>query len=183
MDYNVELFAGDGFLLTRNNSHHYTLRFDTENKNILLSNIIDFPLVKLIYDLNTDIYEKVIFNKTSENEGNLIILVKHFFQDIGLPQRYAHVNIKKCVTEEKIVFDLYTIKNQMPIEIPDDVILLDIEKLTINCILITPHKVNICANIHVASDLDIPIFYEKMVGKIIYKIFNRLKQFIENVCI
>ena len=71
----------------------------------------------------------------------------------------------------------------MPIEIPDDVILLDIEKLTINCILITPHKVNICANIHVVSDLDIPIFYEKMVGKIIYKIFNRLKQFIENVCI
>ena len=57
MDLETVLFNKDNFKFTRVNQNHYIIEFTIENNNIDLSKIIDFNLIKLIYDLNTDIYE------------------------------------------------------------------------------------------------------------------------------
>ena len=58
----TELYSKEGFVFTKNEKNNYSLSFEMVNKNIILSKIIDFNLVKLIYDLNSDIYEKINLN-------------------------------------------------------------------------------------------------------------------------
>ena len=48
-------------------------------------------------------------------------------------------------------------------------------------IKIQNHTINVSCNIDLIDNHNIPSFAEKMIGNIIYNIFNRLKQFIENI--
>lgn len=177
------LFNKEGFEFNRSSKNNYTLNFNMENKNIYISKIIDFNLIKLIYDLNSDIYEKVEMNKLSEDEAFVILLMKHLFEDIGLPQRYSVINIKKYMDNDKIIFQSNTIDCDKPIGIPLESEVLNIKNLICVCNLITPHKAHFSFNIHFGPGTKIPPFAEKMVGMIIYKIFNRVKQFIENIIV
>ncbi len=54
------LINKDGFLFSIVEKNHYKLTFSMTNKNIVMSKIIDFGLIKLVYDLNSDVYEKSI---------------------------------------------------------------------------------------------------------------------------
>jgi len=62
------LFDKDGFQFSRVKKNNYKIAFFMENSNIILSKIIDFNLIKLIYDLNGDVYEKVSIEQLNENE-------------------------------------------------------------------------------------------------------------------
>ena len=48
----TELYSKEGFTFIKNEKNNYILTFEMENNHIILSKIIDFNLVKLIYDLN-----------------------------------------------------------------------------------------------------------------------------------
>ena len=93
----VELFNKENCTFKRYGLNKYLLEYFMENKNIYMEKIIDFSLIQLIYNLNPDIYEHIEFNKINENEVVAILLMKHFFEDIGFPQRYSFMNIKKIV--------------------------------------------------------------------------------------
>ena len=108
--------------------------------------------------------------------------MKHFFEDIGLPQRYSFMNIKKIIEKNRILFKAQTIiQNDKPKNIPSEAQVLSIDNLTCICDLITPHKVKISFDINFNSGFNIPLFAEKMIGIIIHKIFKRLKLFIEKI--
>ena len=64
----TELYSKEGFTFIKNEQNNYSLTFEMENNHIILSKIIDFNLVKLIYDLNKDIYEKANIKIINENE-------------------------------------------------------------------------------------------------------------------
>jgi len=183
METESVLFIKDGFEFKRTSKNHYTLQFSMENKLIFMSKVIDFNLIKLIYDLNKDIYEKVEFNTFSENETVLTLLIKHLFEDIGLPQRYSVLHIKRIIDENQITFQSNTIECEKPSGIPLEAELLLVKNLSCVCNLITPHKVNFSFNIHFGAGVQFPPFAEKMIGMIIYKIFTRVKQFIENIVV
>ena len=53
----TELYSKEGFRFVKNENNNYNLSFEMENNHIILSKIIDFNLVKLIYDLNVDIFK------------------------------------------------------------------------------------------------------------------------------
>ena len=181
MEKEIEIINKDNCIFKRCNKNTYTLQFEIENENIYLSKIIDFSLIKLIYDLNPDIYEKFDFQKINENEGISIMLIKHFFEDLGLPQRYSFIHIQKIIEEKQILFKSTTIHSEKPSIIPKSAEILSIENLTCICDLITPHKILFSLNIDFESGFNIPLFAEKMIGIIIHKIFKRIKQFIENL--
>ena len=63
-------------------------------------------------------------------------------------------------------------------EISSNAELLNITNSTLNCEIITPHKINIECNF-LLEHINIPEIVEKLIGIILYKIFKRLKQFIE----
>lgn len=177
----TELYSKEGFIFIKNDKNNYSLSFEMKNNNIILSKIIDFNLVKLIYDLNNDIYEKVNLKIINENEATINLLMRHLFEDLGLPQRFSYVNIKKIYQENKIIFESETIKSERPEGMPQDAELVPIRKMISNCDIITPHKIQFTFDVLFENNMLVPPVAEKLVGIILYKIFNRVKQFIENV--
>jgi len=171
----------DGFKFVKFNTSHYGLNFSIENKNIDLSKVVDFSLIKLIYDLNRDIYEKVIFDTINDNEAVAMLLMKNFFEELGLPQRFSYIHMKKHTTDDKIIFKSQSIKSHRPENVPDDSELMAIQDMECIATIVNPHKVTFNYNIIFDEDTKILPFAEKMVGIILNKIFNRVKQFIEKI--
>jgi hypothetical protein len=177
------LFEKDGMNFTKITNNKYSMTFTMENKNIILANVINLNLIKLIYDLNTDVYEKVLFEQINDNEANVTLLMKNFFEDLGLPQKYVCLHIIKSLSNNTIIFNSKSIQSIRPKDIP-----LDAEQMAMKenigiCEIITPHKVNFSFTVLFDENVMIPIFAEKMIGIILNKIFKRVKQFIENITI
>ena len=108
--------------------------------------------------------------------------MKHFFIDVGLPQRYSYVNMKKTIIDnEHNNFTAKTITDFKPENIPDEIELVPMENMSIDCKLIGPHKVNFNCVILFKKNIKIPPFVEKIIGVLVNKIFNRVKIFIENI--
>jgi uncharacterized protein YkvS len=175
------LFNKDGFIFSRVEKNKYNMKFSMENKNIILSKIIDFNLIKLIYDLNGDVYEKVTMEYLNENEVIATLLLRHLFQDLGLPQKFSFIHVKRFIENHSIVFKSHSIKSYRPEGIPSDAELMAIEDLTTVCNIISPHHMDFSFSILFDASMNIPPFAEKIVGMILNKIFKRVKQFIENV--
>ncbi len=175
------LYSKEGFTFVKQCKNNYALSFQMENNCIDLSKIIDFSLVKLIYDLNGDIYEKVHLEKINDNEAIMNILMKHLFEDIGLPQRFSYVHVLKNVDIEnhKITFISKSIYSDRPPDMPEHSEQLPIQNVTCECNILTPHQIKFSFHVAFEDKMNIPPFAEKMVGLILFKIFNRVKQFIE----
>ena len=179
-EYNI-LYSKEGFIFIKNHKNNYILSFDIQNNHIILPKIIDFNLIKLIYDLNNDIYEKVNLKIINENEATINLLMKNLFEELGLPQKFSYLHMKKIVEENNIKFISQSIKSERPEGIPNDAELMLIQNMTCNCDFINQHQIKFTCNILFESVMNIPPVAEKLVGLILYKIFNRVKQFIENV--
>ena len=174
------LYEKDGMIFTKIDDKKYNLSFSMENKNILIANIIDFSLFKLIYELNGDIYESVNLTKINENEAITVLVMKHLFEDLGLPQRYSYLHMTKIANNNQIVFRSQSIHTERPPGIPDDAKMMAMKENIGVCDIVTPHKVNFSFTVIFEDYVEIPPFAEKMVGLILNKIFKRVKQFIEN---
>jgi hypothetical protein len=181
MDTEIILFNKDGLKFVKLDKNIYTLQFDIKNNNIHLPNIIDFSLLKLIYELNPDIYESVNIENHKENEIITTILMKHFFEDIGISQRFLLLHIQKLTEPNKITFVSSSIRNFKPEGLPKETELLNIKTMKTICEIENPHKIKFHFNIIFDENMNIPEFVESIIGKIINKIFIRVKQFIENV--
>jgi hypothetical protein len=166
---------------TKISDKNYNLQFVIENKNILMANIVDFSLLKLMYDLNGDIYESVQLEKINENEATATILVKHLFEDLGLPQKYSCVHIQKTVNNNQTIFRSQSIVTEKPKHIPADAELMAMKENIGICDVLTPHKINFSFTVLFEDYVKIPQFAEKLVGVILNKIFKRVKLFIENI--
>jgi hypothetical protein len=175
------LFNKEGFIFSRIKKNHYKLEFTMENNNIIISKIIDFNLIKLIYDLNPDVYEKVELQKINDFEAIVSLLLKHFFEDLGLPQKYSFLHMKKTIEERRITFQSQSIRTHKPEWIPNDAEQMNIQDFISVCDIITPHKIDFNFNVLFDPNAKVPPFAEKMVGTILFKIFKRVKQFIENI--
>jgi len=173
----------NGMKLIRNPDNVFNFVCTIENKHIYLDKIINFELIKLIFEINNDIYEKVIMNKIDDNNAEFIFVMKHFFADIGLPQRYYHFMMKKNfnINENKIVFTSETINDKKPDFISKDIEFLSIDKMIYECQFtsLQRDKMLFSALISFDKNLSIPEYVEKVVGLIVNKIFIRVKQFIE----
>ncbi len=173
----------NGMKLVRKPNNEFNFVCTIENKNIYLDKIINFDLIKLIFDINNDIYEKVIMNKIDDSKAEFIFVMKHFFADIGLPQRYYHFLMLKEYNqnENKIVFMTEPINVKKPNFINDDIEFLPINKMVYECQFTSLQRDKMLFNALVSFDKSLPIpeYIEKVVALIVHKIFIRIKQFIE----
>ena len=177
----LNLYSKEGFIFTKNDKNDYSLFFQMENQHIILSKIIDFNLIKLIYDLNTDIYEKVNFSIINENEAIINLLMKSLFEEIGMPQRFSYLKGRRTVNDNSISFIFQTIKRERPEDMPFNAELIPIQNMTCKCNILTPHKIEFMCNICFENTNIVPSVVEKMIGIILFKVFKRVKQFIENL--
>jgi hypothetical protein len=174
------IYEKDGMIFTKIDDKKYCLTFSMENKNILIANIIDFNLFKLIYELNSDIYERVDLQKLNENQAVVTLLIRHLFEDLGLPQKYSYLHMTKTVNNHQIVFRSQSIHAERPEGVPDEAEFIAMKENIGVCEIVTPHKMNFYFTVQFEDYVEIPQFAEKMVGILLNKIFKRVKQFIEN---
>jgi hypothetical protein len=170
------------FIFRRKSEHNYEINLSMKNNHILLDQLVDFGLMKLIYDLNPDIYIQSSIEKLNENEAIVTLLLKHLFEDVGLPQKYSHVHMKKIVEQNKVTFISQSIDSYRPEGIPEHAELMSIEHMECICNIESPHKINFTFEVKFNEKRRIPpIFIQKIIGVVMNKIFNRVKQFIENL--
>jgi hypothetical protein len=183
MEEPMVLYSKDEFVFIKNGKNNYSISFQIQNNNVILPKIIDFNLIKLIYDLNSDIYEKINIQIINDNEAILNLLMKHLFEDLGLPQRFSYVHMKRVVDldNNNIIFTSKSIKDGRPSDMPSNALLLPVKNMITTCKIITDHIVKFSCNILYDDDMIIPQVAEKLIGIILFKIFKRVKQFIENV--
>jgi len=134
-----------------------------------------------MYDLSPDIFESVKFVKSNEDEAIITLLIKHLFQEIGLPQKYLYLHMKRTESAASVVFEAVTIDQKRPDNIPDDAELLVLSRMVNACEIISPNSIKLLHTIVLDEGHTIQPYVEKFIGTILSKIFKRLKQFIENV--
>ena len=171
------------FVFSKKGSHHYSTEFKLCNNQINISKIVNFELIKLIYDLNPDIYEHSIIVKKTEEDANCLLVMKHFFKDIGLPKRYVYVNIKKQITSDKIIFSGKSIYDEIPDNLPIGCEQLPINNFTYECTINSLHEISVTQNVYFDKKLTIPGFVEKILGNILINLFLKVKLFIENIIV
>ena len=177
------LFEKDNMKFTKITDKKYCMTFSMENQNIVLANVIDINLIKLIYDLNPDVYESVLLEIINDDESIVTLVLKNFFEDLGLQQKYSYLHIKKTISNNTIIFNSQSIKSERPPNIPAGAERVAMKENIGVCEIITPHKVNFSFTVLFEDNIIIPVFMEKMIGVILNKIFKRVKQFIENITI
>lgn len=173
------LYNKEGTKISKISDGYFHINFSIQNQNIILASVLNFDMLKLIYDLNPDICEKVELQKINENECLITILVKNFFEDLGIAQKFSCLKVQKTV-DKSIHFRFQTHKNYQPKWITDDIELAVIDEIHVVCTSKSPHDVDFFCSIQFPTN-NIPAFVQKMSVMIVHKIINRLKQFIENV--
>ena len=173
----------DGLSFKKEAKNHYTLHHFLENDNIIMEKIIDFSLIKLVYDLNPDVYHTSSVTKLDDNQAIIFFLLKHFFEDFGLPQRYSYVHCIKNREGNAISFTNKTIYDTKSLDIPEDAEIMPLQELNATFTIINDHKIEAICDVKFDKKLTIPVFAEKMIGVILLKVFKRLKLFIEKISI
>jgi len=176
------IFIKNDIKLTMIEKNKYILNFEftNPNSNINLENIINFNLFKLIFDINkNDILEDFNLTMHSDSNGILYILIKHFFDDFGISQKYVNLDITLQKNNNKFIFNCITNydfqnHNYIP-NTPTCIIPINIESIFE---IITPNKVLIKNTIIFEKMNEIPEFIEKIAITIICKIITRIKNFI-----
>ncbi len=179
---NSIIVKNNDIIMQKINKNHYKIEYSIENNATYLKKLLDFNIIKLVYDINKEFFEEVKLEIIDENSAKIFILMKHLFQDFGMPQRYSCLYLNRAIINDStIVFtgtpDITSINNNtrnMTEPLP-------IENIKVFCTAETEHKINFKQEILYDNEFNIPKFMEKMAGIIITKMFLRAKQFIENL--
>jgi hypothetical protein len=172
----------NGIVIKLLDKNKYELSFEIENNNIILKKLINFQLMRIIYEVNKDIFDDFSLDIHSDNEADIYLSFKHFFEDLGFQKRYNLLHVNMHNDTNCVIFTANTRYNT-PLKNANANVnstILPIDNLQITCNIVTAHKIKIINVITFNSCFEIPGFVEKMSVQIFNKIFLRIKQFIEN---
>jgi hypothetical protein len=170
----------DGFSFEKLDNKCYYTTFDIKNNNLNLTDIVNFDLIKVLYDLNPDIYDLVEIEKINNSEANLIIVMKHLFKDLGLPQKYSYLNIKFIKTHRFFKFESKPIKRSKPPHVPISAEVVDFERIETIGEFITNNYVVIKNYTYFGNVTNTMSYFDKIAASITFKIINRVINFISN---
>jgi len=156
-----------------------------ENANIDSSNIFKMNFIELFFELNKDLYETNSILSRSEDHLKSCTLLRHFLNEIGEKQKYFYFQVIRAEGEfinrkKKITFNMSRITDK-----PDNILNneqepIGIESIDISCILTEGIPV-VNVDYKLTLDETVPSYIEKFISTFIFKINNRIKEFIENI--
>ena len=183
-NFDVVLIKNSKICVIKKNSKHLSVNFDLINKNVQLNNMIDFPVFKLIYDLNQDIYDFLDFKIIDSNTAVLFALYKNLLKDLGGRQRYMYAKITKDkIDDDKVCFQtkpMYISKDKLPYTVPDKAYQTCFTNTTIFHIL-SPSHVKYTQNVIFDEPEFTSTIMTRVVASFIKKIYLRTKEFIEKM--
>lgn len=165
--------------------------FSIHNKYKNIAPLINVNLFKLFYTLTDDFYEKYqIYNDTNNTKFSSVILLKHFFKDIGISQKYIHIELlttnKNNNNSNNITFDINTIHttqnidNNNIININNNVELIHIKNGKCICNILNENTIQIHIQMCMNNN-ELPKYLINIIKNIINKIINRIIYFMQNM--
>ena len=175
----------DGIRFLKSKDNIFSIRFSILNNFVSLPEVVNFNFIRLIYDLNPDVYEYVNVNISDNGEeAHFLVTMKHFFKDLGLPQKYSSLHVTQTPYNSKLnTTEFYgkTTTTQKPPNLPNKAELLPLQHMNIKCEFRSNHEVNFSVELIFEDNFSLLPMVEKLVGKILYKIFNNTKKFIQGL--
>jgi len=150
----------------------YNLQFDISS-NMLFEKLLNIEFFNVFFDVNKNIIENKHIENVELNKYNIYLKLTHFFKELGISQKCINLEVTQDMKENSFIINtndnLIVSEN---IELLHIKVLIKYKKTTEN---------NYFFEIKIENeDFDIEdIGIEKLVGKIIIKIFNNLKEYIE----
>lgn len=101
-DYSIvkKIIDKDEIKMERIDKNKYILSFSISSDKLYLKKLIGFDIAKILYEVNKDIFDDFDIINQRENTAEVYFLLKHFFSDFGLPQKYMHLQIQKNQDEK-----------------------------------------------------------------------------------
>ena len=126
--------------------------------------------------MNADLFDDIKIEKINDYESIIFILFKDLFNDMGLPHYYYYFNIKHNIEENHFLLSPResVVKKRMEC--------VKLNHARINYTPINEHQIRFNIDAIIPSgDNVVSSMIEKIICNIIYKIFNRVKQFIYSI--
>lgn len=166
----------------------FNISFTVENSQDVRP-LINLNLIKLLHDLNPDLFESYSGVNRDENEQHIYILFKDLFADLGIPQYYYNFSLASCSSNANANQDSSTIRFIItPINYLENIntdsttlMFVPLTNCEIVCTLINNTLGHFNITVHTTNAELFNSFFEKMVAMIVYKVVNRLKQFITTI--
>ena len=183
---NKILLDKNGVKFTKLTHDTFHIAFAVENSRDVRP-LINLNLIKLLRDLNPELFESYTDVNIDETERHVYILFKDLFAELGIPQYYYNFSLSSSsVSTVNVSQDTSTITFLIePLHSVDTdsttLMFVPLTQCELACTLLnnTTGQFNITARITNAELFN--SFFEKMVAMIVYKVVNRLKQFINTI--
>jgi len=177
---NKILLERNGIKFIKVTANKFNVTFVLEN-SLDVRPLINLNLLKLIHDLNPDLFESFSVINSGENTQQIYMLFKDLFAELGIPQYYYHFSFTIKHSDPSLIKFIIT-----PIDGEEKnnaaALCVPLTSCELTCVL--QNNIVGLFNIDVEinnTDLFNSAFFEKMVGMILYKVINRLKQFISTI--
>jgi hypothetical protein len=174
------LFDKNGIHMKKNTENQYTLEFELFNETRELEHMIHFDLVKIIYEINkNDIFNDMQLDLLSENHAVIYMQLRHFFADLGMSQKYIHIDtyITTKNSDNQVLFQAKP--STMPNNRSSTSEMIPLTDLYSICTILNPHKVKFHITISFDKEFQVTDIIEKLATTLFCKLLLRTKKCIE----
>jgi len=158
---------------------------NNNNNNIRMNDLLNFNLLKLMYQLNSDIFETIDFTIINENEANVYLLIKPLLKNLGIWQRFVSLKFTRSVLSDDTVIFVgvpdheygklkHTCKNAIFAPLNKIIFYCDVSRTNMNALNLTTY---FCLE----ENFVFPMMLEKLVGTIFKRVYKNIKKGIESL--
>jgi len=179
----MSLLKNKKLTIIKSDKNKFNISFRIINEKILLNKMIDFHLIKFMYDINLKFFDCINLKILNNNEANIFILMKDLFKKIGISQRYIYLKMTKDILSDKISFICFPIekKTNNDFEIPNSAIHVSIKKINIHFDIINDHEILFNQEIIIDENIDFPIVLERIFIYLLKNIFKNVIKVLNNL--
>lgn len=152
------------YKISRFNKNMYKVDSFIENKNIYVEKVFTFDLIKLTYQMNRSLFDRVETLVVDENNQLLFVLMKPMLQNLGVLQRYFSIKLTKTIGEDNSVCftGIPYHEYAKSLGVPNAAIHSPITKLTFICNKLSPHSFHLIYIIELEDAFYMHSLFEKI---------------------
>jgi hypothetical protein len=177
------ILKNEYFYFSREKKNNYLTNCKIENNNIHITDLFNFNLLQLMYQLNSDIFQTIEFTIINENEANLYLLIKPLLQNLGIWQRFVSLKFTKTVLQdESVIFtgipdiEYANLKHNCK-----NAVIAPLSKIIFHCSPSTPNKFNLTTYFTLEDNFVFPLMLEKFIGIIFKKVYKNIIKGVKNI--
>ena len=179
-----QITTGKNFLFAKQNDNTYEVSYNLENNRLLMAQLINMELFKVLSELNNNNYEIYDFKIISSSEAIIFALIKNIFKEITTIQQYYCFRVKMELTNEFANFILtpdIELGQQLLTKYKAKAQHLPVTNLENVYKLISPHKVQFKQHITFNDGYQLNFITETILGMVFKMASKKIIKFIREL--